>query len=59
MQGRLGSDDLTCRYVTRKPKFIIKESVEREILKKRELDVRMSGMSGGLFIYIFVLDMSH
>lgn len=37
MQGGLGSDDLTCRYVTRKPKFIIREGVEREILKKKEL----------------------
>ena len=38
LQGRLGRHDLDCSNVTRKPKFIIREGVEREILKKRELE---------------------
>lgn len=38
LQGRLGRHDLDCRNVTRKPKFIIREGVGREILKKRELE---------------------
>lgn len=38
MQDRVVKHDLDCRDGTRKPKFIIREGGEREILKKRELE---------------------
>lgn len=37
LQTRLGWHDLDCRNITRS-KFIVKEGVERKILKKRELE---------------------